>query len=87
MENNNEGKSFLSSLMGFIKFTIFLILIYLYFERWIRSAKEGNWLLFAVMSIIPAMMVYCVIEEIYNSSNNVYSDMVDAQINAWKKQN
>ena len=32
MENNNEGKSFLSGIMNFIKFTIFLFLVYLYFE-------------------------------------------------------
>jgi hypothetical protein len=86
MEQNNENKSFLLSIMTFIKFTIFLFLVYLYFENWIRLAMEGNWLLFAVMSIIPAMMVYCVIEEIYNNSNNVYSDVVDTQIKAWKKQ-
>ena len=57
MENNNEGKSFLSGIMNFIKFTVFLFLVYLYFERWIRSAKVGNWLLFAVMSISASFSI------------------------------
>ncbi len=86
MEKNKETNNLLSSIIQFLYFTIFLFLVYIYFEKWIKSAKEGNWLLFIMMSIIPIMMLYCIIEAIYNNSNNVYSDMMDAQINAWKKQ-
>ncbi len=86
MENDTKTRNILTSLFTLLKFTIFFFLVYLYFEKWIKSAKEGNWLLFIMMSIIPIMMLYCIIEAIYNNSNNVYSDMMDAQINAWKKQ-
>ena len=86
MENDTKTRNILTSLFTLLKFTIFFFLVYLYFEKWIKSAKEGNWLLFSIMSIIPSMMIYCVFEEIYSSRNNVYSDMMDAQINAWKKQ-
>ena len=86
MENDTKTRNILTSLFTLLKFTIFFFLVYLYFEKWIKSAKEGNWLLFIMMSIFPIMMLYCIIEAIYNNSNNVYSDMMDAQINAWKKQ-
>lgn len=87
MENYKNEGGFLSAVLNLLKITILLFLVYLYFEKWIRSAKEGKWLLFTAMSVIPAMMIYAIIEKINSDSNNVYHDMVDAQIKAWKRQN
>jgi len=86
MEENTENKNILSYFLSLIKFTIIFFLIYLYIEKWIKSAKERNWIVFCIMSIIPVMMIYCLIEKIYNNHNNVYSQMVDAQIKAWENQ-
>lgn len=86
MKNEKETKNILSDILSVIKFTIILLLLYMYVEKWIKSAKEGNWLVFSIMSIIPIMMIYCLIENYNNNNNNIYGDMIDAQIDAWEKQ-
>jgi len=52
---------FLKSLISFIQLIIVILLIQIYIEKWIESYRTKNWLVFILMSIIPAMMLYCLI--------------------------
>ena len=52
---------FLKSLISFIQIIIVILLIQIYIEKWIESYRTKNWLVFILMSIIPAMMLYCLI--------------------------
>lgn len=52
---------FLKSLISFIQLIIIILLIQTYIEKWIESYRTKNWLVFILMSIIPAMMLYCLI--------------------------
>ncbi len=54
-------EKFLKSLLSFVQFIIFLLLIQIYFEKWIESYKNRNWTAFIILSILPAMCVYCMV--------------------------
>lgn len=74
----------LKKVSTFIWFLLFITFINWYAKVWFGAFKNGNILLFILMSIIPVCIVYDMCVEIFTP--NVYHDMVDAQINAWKKQ-
>jgi len=52
---------FLKSLWGFVQLVLVVLLIQIYIEKWIESYRTKNWLVFILMSIIPVMMLYCLI--------------------------
>jgi hypothetical protein len=52
-------EKFLKSLASFIQLIIVILLIQIYFEKWIESYKTKNWLVFVLMSILPTMALYC----------------------------
>ncbi|MBK6834801.1 MAG: hypothetical protein IPG89_11215 [Bacteroidetes bacterium] len=89
MENKkDENGGFLGTLLGMAKVAIVFLLIYMYWEAWINSFKEKKWLKFGLLSIIPAMAAYCLIEEmIRRNEPNAHRDMFEAQMAAWEREN
>ena len=60
MENKkDENRGFLGTLLSMAKVAIVFLLIYMYWEAWIKFYREKQWLYFILMSIIPALMLYC----------------------------
>jgi len=49
----------IKSLASFIQLIIVILLIQIYFEKWIESYRTKNWLVFSLMSILPTMALYC----------------------------
>jgi hypothetical protein len=72
------------TLSSIIWFVLFVAFISWYVQTWFGALKNGNILLFLVMSILPVCVAYNMCVEAF--APNVYHDMVDAQINAWKNQ-
>ncbi len=59
MENKkDENGGFLGTLLSMAKVAIVFLLIYMYWESWIKFYREKQWLYFGLMSIIPALMLY-----------------------------
>jgi hypothetical protein len=89
MENKKkENRGFLGVLLSLAKVAIVFLLIYMYYESWLNSFKEKKWLKFGLLSILPAMAAYCLIEEmIRRNEPNVHRDMFEAQVAAWEREN
>ena len=86
--NYNRKNGFIESLISLFKIVIVFLLIQVYIETWVRSYKEKNWLKFILLSIIPSLMIGCVIGEmIERSEPKAHRDMFDAQMKAWERDN
>jgi hypothetical protein len=72
------------TLSSLIWAVLFLFFIDWYLQKWFGALKNGNIILFLLMSILPTYIVYTMCVEAFTP--NVYHDMVDAQISAWKNQ-
>ncbi|MBK6834266.1 MAG: hypothetical protein IPG89_08345 [Bacteroidetes bacterium] len=61
MEEKNKGpfEGIFKALAGMVKVLVFLLLVQIYWEAWIKFYREKQWLYFILMSIIPALMLYC----------------------------
>lgn len=74
----------LKKISSFIWFLLFIAFISWYVKTWFGALRNGNIFLFIIMSIIPVCVAYNMCVEAF--APNVYHDMVDAQIECWKKQ-